>query len=211
MNAAPSSPPQNAARPEEQGRADVYGLLAALLLGVDPRLVARLRDCGACLSDDGSFAQAWTRLVSAAAAHTDAQIDVEYHALFRAAGAPRLNPYGSFYLAGAPMEKPLAAVRRHLRRLGLRRAPGATELEDHLGGLCEGMHLLIVQQRGISEQHAFFARHLQPWYARCCEDLRAASPSGFYGAVGRFAHVFLDLESAAFELAAGVAPPIIGA
>jgi TorA maturation chaperone TorD len=188
--------------PEEQGRADVYGLLASLLLGVDRRVTARLRDCGACLADDGGFAQAWTRLVSAAATRSDAAIEAEHRRLFHAAGTPRINPYASFYLAGALMEKPLAALRSHLRRLGLGRTPGATELEDHLGGLCQSMRLLVVRQQDLAEQQAFFERHLQGWYARCLGDIRAAAPEGFYRAVADFAQAFLDLEAAAFELAA---------
>lgn len=188
--------------PEEQGRADVYGLLAALLLGVDRRVLARLRECGACVADDGHFAQAWTRLVAAAATHSDAQIDAEHRLLFHAAGTPRINPYTSYYVAGALMEKPLAALRSHLHRLGLARAPGATELEDHLGGLCESMRLLIVRQHDLAEQQAFFERHLQRWYARCLDDIRAASPDGFHRAVADFAQAFFNLETAAFELAA---------
>jgi TorA maturation chaperone TorD len=200
MNAA-SHAAHDALPPEEQGRADVYGLLAALLLGVDRGVLARLRECGACQADDGRFAQAWTRLVSAAATHSDAQVEAEHRLLFRAAGAPRIRPYTSFYVAGALMEKPLAALRSHLHRLGLARAPGATELEDHLGGLCESMRLLIECRHGLAEQHALFERHLQRWYARCLDDIRAACPAGFYRAVADFAQAFFDLETAAFELA----------
>jgi TorA maturation chaperone TorD len=187
--------------PQEQGRADVYGLLAALLLGVDRRVLARLRDCGACVADDGRFARAWSRLVSAAATHGDAEIGSEYRALFRAAAPPRINPSASFYLADALVERPLAALRDHLRRLGLGRASGTTELEDHLGGLCESMQLLIVQQQELAEQQAFFERHLRRCYARGLDDIRAVSPDGFYRAVADFAQAFFDLEAAAFERA----------
>lgn len=200
MNPASCSAPDTLP-PEEQGRADVYGLVAALLLRVDRRVLARLRECGACQADDGRFAQAWTRLVAAAATHTDAQIDAEHRLLFRAAGTPRMNPYASSYLAGALMGKPLAALRSHLHRLGLARAPRATELEDHLGGLCESMRLLIVRHHDLAEQQAFFERHLQRWYARCLDDVRTAGPGGFFRAVADFAQAFFDLETAAFELA----------
>jgi TorA maturation chaperone TorD len=201
MNAA-SSAAREPLPPEEQGRADVYGLLAALLLGVDRRVLARLRECGACQCDDGRFARAWTRLVSAAATHSDAQIDAEHRLLFQAAGTPRIHPYASFYMAGALLEKPLAALRSHLHRLGLTRTRGATELEDHLGGLCETMRLLIARGNDAAGQRAFFERHLQRWYARCLDDIRAACPDGFHRAVADFAQAFFDLEAAAFELAA---------
>jgi TorA maturation chaperone TorD len=201
MDDATSHAAHHALPPEEQGRADVYGLLAALLLGVDRRVLARLRECGACQADDQRFAQAWTRLVSAAATHTDAQVEAEHRLLVHPAVATRIRPYTSFHVAGALMEKPLAALRSHLHRLGLARARGAGELEDDLAGLCESMRLLIVSGHEPAEQHAFFERHLQRWSARCLDDIRAACPAGFYRAVADLAQAFFDLEAAAFELA----------
>lgn len=190
--------------PEEQGRANVYALLASLLLGVRPATVAAVRE-SARPSEDAPVPRGWRLLVEAAQERTAAQVQAEFDELFRAAGTPRVNPYASLYLAGAMMDKPLAVLRGDLRRLGLGRVAGATELEDHLGGLCETMCLMVVQQRGLAAQRTFFARHLQGWYARCLADLQAAAGGGFYGALAAFATAFLDLEAQAFELAAEAA------
>lgn len=186
--------------PQEQARACVYALLASLLLGVRPATLAALRE-SARPEGDAPVAREWAHLVHEANVRSPAQVAAEFDELFRAAGTPRINPYGSLYLAGAMMEKPLAALRSDLRRLGLARLPGATELEDHLGGLCEAMCLLIVQQRGLAAEHAFFARHLQGWYQRCLADLEAAAAGGFYAALARLAQAFFDMEEQAFELA----------
>jgi TorA maturation chaperone TorD len=173
--------------PQEQERADAYALVAALLQAPDPAWLAQLAAAPA-----GSGADPWARLVAAARRCGQTVAD-EYAALFLATGNPLLNPYASWYLAGCLMDKPLAKLRQDLRTLGLARAGGVTELEDHLGALCETMHLLV--RRGEpAQQQAFFERHLANWYAACLADLRSAPPANFYRAVADLAEAFLDLE-----------------
>jgi TorA maturation chaperone TorD len=179
--------------PEEQDRADVYGLLATLLLGPEAQLV----DALAAMPpnhDESAPGRAWQLLLEAARIGPAAVRD-EYDALFIAAGTPRLNPYQCYYLAGWLMDKPLAALRHDLRQLGLERLAGATELEDHLGALCEAMRVLIEKGTPPHAQQDFFERHLAGWSAACLDDIANAPGAAFYRALALFAEAFLELES----------------
>lgn len=179
----------------EQDRADVYALLAALLLGPDAELIEALAVLPNQPDADGDdVALAWTALLQSASRGSRAVLD-EYEALFIAAGTPRLNPYQCFYLAGWLMDKPLAALREELRELGLVRAPGVTELEDHLGALCETMRVLIERGAPLEVQQAFFARHVAGWATQCLQDIASAPGADFYRALAAFAHAFFELES----------------
>jgi TorA maturation chaperone TorD len=180
---------------EEQERADLYGLLAALLLGPDAELIHALGALPRSEALDDAFAEAWDALLAAASRLGDAALE-EYDSLFIAAGTPRLNPYQCYYLDGWLMDKPLAKLRDDLRALGLQRAEGAVELEDHLGALCETMRVLIEAGRPPAVQQAFFERNLEGWSARCLQDIAAAPGADFYRAVAAFAQAFIDLESA---------------
>lgn len=179
---------------EEQDRADLHALLAALLLGPDAQLIASLAALPRYQAAQDELELAWNELL-AAAQRCGPRALQEYEALFIAAGTPRLNPYQCYYLAGWLMDKPLAALRDDLRRLGLARAPGATELEDHLGALCETMRVLIASGREPAVQQEFFERHLAGWSARCLQDIATAPGADFYRAVAHFAQAFFEQES----------------
>lgn len=205
---------------EDQARADMYALIATLLLKPpSPSLLAALAAADSLPASGGGHAldEAWEALVAAAGIIDAEAVREEYDALFIGIGMPLLNPYGSRYLSGFMMEKPLAQLRDDLRVLGLGRAAGVAESEDHLGALCEAMRVLIAgaqqaQPRPLSTQKTFFVRHLAPWYGRCLDDIRDAAPARFYRCVGRYAQAFLDLEREAFAIdddhaaSAGVAP-----
>jgi TorA maturation chaperone TorD len=180
---------------EDQERADLYGLLAALLLRPDAALVAALAALPPGGTPDDELARPWNALLDAAARLGPAALD-EHARLFVAAGTPRFNPYRCYYLDGWLMDKPLAQLRDELRALGLQRAPGATELEDHLGALCETMRVLIASGRPPQVQQAFFAGHIAPWSTRCLHDIHDAPDADFYRAVAAFALAFLERESA---------------
>lgn len=178
----------------EQERADLYGLLAALLLGPDPGLVRALAALPRSGAPEDAFASSWDSLLDAAQRRGDAVLE-EFDTLFVAPGTPRVNPYQCFYLDGWLMDKPLAQLRDELRALGLQRAPGATELEDHLGALCETMRVLITAGRPREVQQRFFARNLAGWTPRCLHDIASAPGADFYRAFAAFAQAFLELES----------------
>lgn len=193
---------------EDQARADLYALLASLLLRPpDAAFLAALSKADSLQSQqaDNPLDQAWEQLILAAALIDAEAVKDEFDALFISVGTPQINPYGSFYLSGFMMEKPLAALRDTLAALGLSRITGVGETEDHLGALCEVMRILIAGIRGarrhaVHEQKTFFMAQIAPWYRRCLDDIRNAAGANFYLRVADFAQAFLELEQQAFEI-----------
>jgi TorA maturation chaperone TorD len=192
---------------EDQARADFYGLFAHLLLAPpDAALLAAL----AAADPDaaaGEFAleDAWLKLTQAASVVDAALVADEFSALFISTGTPLLNPYASFYLTGHLNDAPLAALRHDLARLGLARAPGVGEFEDHLGTLCETMRVLIqggpgMPPRGLAVQKAFFETHVRPWYAACLADIARSPDANFYRVVAGVVDAFLSIEAQAFAV-----------
>jgi TorA maturation chaperone TorD len=206
--AAEFSSPHSVISEEDAARADLYALAARLLIAPPEQDLLFDIAHSVTLGHDpfgGPFVQAWEALAAACSAFDADAAREEFDELFVGTGRPLLNPYGSFYLAGFMMEKPLAALREDLRALGLARRPRISETEDHLAALCETMRILIAGAGPLSPQpgavqKAFFERHLAPWYGRCVADIRAAAPANFYRVVADFTCAFLDLEKEAFEL-----------
>lgn len=189
--------------PQEQARADFYAFVAHLLLTPQAPLLEGLAQAGplASMQHDNPFDAAWEKLVATAALLGPAAIRDEFDALFVSEGAPRFNPYESRYVAGFMMDIPLAALRDDLAALGLVRAAGAAETEDHLAALCETMRLLILRRRPLAQQQRFFDRHIAPWYERFTHELRAAGDAQFYRCVADFMHAFFAIERQAFDMA----------
>lgn len=190
---------------EEQARADLYGLLAHLLLAPPDAALLEALACADALPSpqaDNPLQHAWEKLTAAAGVFSADAAAEEFDSLFVGTGTPLLNPYACVYLSGFMMEKPLAALRSDLAHLGMARAPGSTELEDHLAALCETMRLLIADRRTIAQQQSFFERHIAPWYRACLDDIRSAPVANFYRLAAEFALAFLDIESQAFEVEA---------
>ena len=187
--------------PAGQARADLYGLLAALLRAVPtPELVGNLT---ALAVDDAAdaFSKALLGLRLAAREVSLPEIDDEYHALFVGLGRGELVPYGSWYLTGFLMEAPLGELRRDLQRLGFERQDGVRVPEDHVAALCEVMAMLVGEQGAdLDTQRAFFDRHLGSWADRFFSDLEKAEAAVFYRAVGRLGQAFVALEREYFTL-----------
>lgn len=189
---------------EETARADLYGLLATLysappsqdLIGT----IASARSEG-----DGVLQQAWAALVEACRSAQADAVREEYESLFIGVGKPDVMLYGSYYLSGFLMEKPLAALRTDLAQLGLERDASVPETEDHIAMLCEVMRYLIasndIAQASLSSQQAFFAEHMQPWLARLCDAIDAHPSAHFYRAVNALARAFFEVEMQAFDMA----------
>lgn len=184
----------------DQERASLFALLgrmlsappdAALLAGL-----ARLRGAAGTPLGEGFAA-----LAEAAAQARPEALEREYFALFIGLGRGELLPYASWYLTGFLHERPLAELRAGLRRLGISRAAGVPEPEDHLAFTCEAYAGLLEGRFGTPGAAAeFFARHLRPWAGRCFADLEAAEAARFYRAVGRLGRVAIEIEQAASEL-----------
>ena len=193
-----------AVEPEEQARADMYALIARMLHAApDASMLSTLAQADALAAGQAGHPldRAWERLVLAAGVMDARALDDEFNALFISVGTPALNPYASLYLTGFINEKPLAALRDDLARLGLGRAPGQREMEDHLAALCEAMRLMISGAAvPLARQRRFFDTHIAPWYRRCLHDIRSAPAANFYRLVADFALAFLDIEAEAFAL-----------
>lgn len=189
---------------EETARADLYGLLATLFYG--PPSQAMLDTIGSAKSDgDGVLERAWADLsVLCRTAQAD-QVRDEYERLFIGVGKPDVMLYGSFYLSGFLMEKPLAELRSDLAALGLQRAESMSESEDHIAALCEVMRYLIAADdpvhANIATQKRFFADHIQAWVMDMCATIAAHPKAKFYSSVANLARSFFDVEMQAFDMA----------
>lgn len=183
------------ADPESQARADVYGLIAALLRGVpEATLIEHL--AGMNIDDGGDdFSKALLALRLAASAVSPAEIDDEYHVLFVGLGRGELVPYASWYLTGFLMEKPLGELRRDLRLLGFDRQEGVAEPEDHIAALCEVMAMMITDGAfDVAAQRSFYETHVGSWSERFFSDMERSEATVFYRAVARLGAAFMDLE-----------------
>jgi TorA maturation chaperone TorD len=192
-----------AGSPDELARAQLYSLIGTLLLAPPaPAVVRLLAEADTLQAPDhaGALEAAWENLVLAARIMDADAIREEFDSLFVATGTPLLNPYASLYLSGFMMDQPLAALREDLRALGIARQAGASELEDHLGALCETMALLIAQGRPLALQRQFFRRHIAGWAHDCAADLRGAEGAGFYRLLAALIDAYLDVEAEAFAM-----------
>jgi len=93
-------------------RASVYELLSRLLAREpDEATIQSLRDIGEVDASEGRVAMGW-QLMKQAAGKTDiAAIHEEYFSLLIGVGRGELVPFGSWYMTGFLMEKPVAVHR----------------------------------------------------------------------------------------------------
>ena len=89
-----------------------------------------------------------------------------------------------------------------MSRIGLERAEGHCEPEDHLGTLCEIMSGFAGNRFIVSaeDEHEFFVRHLEPWAGRFFADLENANSAKFYRSVGTVGRLFIEIETEAFAM-----------
>ena len=178
-----------------------YALLALLLARPPDRF---LLDRLTILHGDPSpLGAAHAALAQAAGRTSVAHVEREYFDLFIGLGRGELLPYGSYYLSGFLHERPLARLRAHLARLGIERAEGQVEPEDHAAILCEVMAGLANGELPATPgaDREVFEQHLSPWIGRFFADLERAEVADFYRPVGTFGRVFIEIETAAFALA----------
>lgn len=189
---------------EETARADLYGLLATLFYAPPPQ--ALIDTIAAAQPEgDGVLERAWAGLVAACKDAQAEQVREEYEQLFISTGKPEVMLYGSYYLSGFLMEKPLAALRVDLEQLGLERTAAVTESEDHIATLCEVMRYLIASddalQANIAAQKTFFTTHMQAWVLDACAAINASRHASLYVAVAGLAQAFFEVEMQAFDMA----------
>lgn len=184
----------------DAARAQEYTLLSILLgRAPDRDLLARLTKLRA---DASPLGLAHAALAEAAGATTAERAEREYFNLFIGLGRGELLPYGSYYLTGFLHERPLARLREDLARLGIERAEGEAEPEDHVAILCEIMAGLASRRfcADADADRSVFDKHLAPWAGRFFADLEQAKEADFYRRVGTVGRVFMDIEATAFAL-----------
>jgi TorA maturation chaperone TorD len=180
---------------EQHYRSGAYGLLAQLLRDApDQRMLDQVAGFAGVEPSRDELALAMSMLGLSASDSESQAVDEEFHDLFIGMGRGELVPYGSWYLTGFLMEKPLGRLRDDLARLGFQRQAGVTEPEDHVAALCEVMAMLISEGVSIQQQSHFFESHMAGWLEHFFADLSEAKTAIFYRAVGRFGAAFAALE-----------------
>ena len=205
MSIANSAAVTAASSQHDNLRSQQWGLLARLFAAAPDAQV--LRDLAALNGDDSALGQAYDVLARTAEQTSPEAVEREFFELFIGVGRGELLPYASFYLTGFLNERPLADLRRDLSIMGVERAEGRHEPEDHIASLSEVMSGLAagafdasVLGCGSAGEAGFFARHLQPWVTQFFDDLAVAPSASFYRPVAEIGRIFTDIEARAFEL-----------
>jgi TorA maturation chaperone TorD len=188
--------------PEDQARADLYGLLARLFYSpADAELLRAIAGAGDMAAEDDRLAAAWRELQGAAAVADAAAVREEYEQAFVGTGKAPVTLYTGAYSVRHSSDTPLAALRGELAALGLVRRAEAREPEDHIAALCDTMrHLIVEEPRPLDEQKRFFARWIAPVVEPLCGAIKESAYTTFYKRVAALAIGFLSLEHAAFEM-----------
>lgn len=180
---------------EQHYRIGAYGMLAQLLRQApDQSMLDQVAGFTGVEPTRDELALAMSMLGLSATDSKPQAVDVEFHDLFIGMGRGELVPYGSWYLTGFLMEKPLGKLRDDLAMLGFQRQEGVTEPEDHVAALCEVMAMLISDGVSFQQQSHFFESHMAGWLERFFADLSEAKTAVFYRAVGRFGAAFAAME-----------------
>lgn len=198
---SPSHWDASVADENQRYRSGAYRLLASLLRSSpDQGMLDHVKSLGEIENGNDELSVA-LQMLGLAAQHCDVEtIDDEFHALFIGLGRGELVPYGSWYLTGFLMEKPLATLRDDLARMGFERNEDISEPEDHFAALAEVMSLIIDEGAqdpatgGMGMQQQFFETHIGPWAGKFFEDMTSASSAVFYRSVGRLGSAFIDFE-----------------
>jgi TorA maturation chaperone TorD len=179
-------------------RTNMYALLAVLLSQPPTHATLQLlKDIRPGREAEvGALGPCWADLRAASVKFTCGQLDEEYHRLFVGLGRGEVIPYGSWYLGGRLMDKPLARLRGDLAALGIERRSENRESEDHAASLCATMALISDPDASVPRERLrmFFHDHLATWMPRFFRDLLAAPSARFYLAVGRTGEAFMQRE-----------------
>jgi TorA maturation chaperone TorD len=193
--------------PEDEARANLYGLIARLFYAPpDANLLGELR--GAARAPDANpadqgdaFAQAWSGLLEACAGAVPARLEEEHFQLFVGVGKAVVTPYLSAYIVQSERDAPLARLRGQLAEWGLARRESAVEPEDHVAAVCETMRWLITGRKATLEaQRTFFDEHLRIAGSRFCSAVSNCASADFYRHPAALLQAFLDVEHNAFQI-----------
>ena len=199
------SPPSVAK--EDLARADMYALISRLLYAPDEKLLRAIATADEIVAETANapLAEAWHALAAAAGTCDAEAVIEEYEKLFIGVGRSEVMLFGSYYLAGFMMEKPLALLRGDLAQMGFARNESVREPEDHLAALCDVMRYLITGDENrdpasLEQQKQFFNSHIQSWYDRFCDAALESEAANLYRHVARFIKVFFKIEIESFEM-----------
>jgi TorA maturation chaperone TorD len=183
-------------------RSEQYRFLSGLLASAPSAQL--LEEISMLSGDETPLGQAYDALARSAGDSKAEAVEREFFELFIGVGRGELLPYASFYVTGFLNERPLADLRAELARLGVARAQGRHEPEDHIALILEVMADMADGTIAVDEtrQAAFFNRHLAPWAAQFFDDLAIAPSARFYRPVAEIGRLLVDIEARAFALAA---------
>jgi TorA maturation chaperone TorD len=186
----------------EKARSEQYRFLARML-SKSPD-AETLHQIAGLRGDEMPMGRAFTALADAAAQADPRAVEREFFELFIGVGRGELLPYASFYQTGFLNERPLAVLRDDLARIGVARADGRHEPEDHIAFVLDVMADLIAGNidAGPDAQARFFNRHIAPWAAQMFDDLAIAPSANFYRPIAEIGRLLTDIEQRAFTLAA---------
>lgn len=197
------------AAPEDQARAQLYGLIASLFQSApDAQLLSAIVHADGFRGGDDerteqgrALAEAWQQMAEACRTAYPVLLAHEHTELFNAPGRAEVTPYLLHYVMRYESETPLVELRAQLADWGIARRAGVFEPEDHISSLCETMRFAIaVQQRPLDEQRAFFERFLYLGGIAFCDAVRGSEKARFYVTVAAFARAFFDVEREAFSI-----------
>lgn len=189
--------------PEDQARANLYGLLARLFYSApDAALLAAIGESAQLQAEPGSpLASAWKGLVDASAGANTETVREEFERVFVGTGKAEVTLYTGAYTGRSTLDSPLVALRGELAARGLARREEVYLPEDHLGALCETMrHLIAEQHADLEQQERFFKRWIEPAAQPLCNAIEQSANTRFYKFVGRLASNYFELERSAFDM-----------
>ena len=190
--------------PEEQARADFYGLIARLFYAApDAQLISELVRAPV-LEGEGALASAWRDMAEVCRTAYPVTLENEHTELFVGTGKAEVTPYLSHYILQRSSDNPLVELRQQLAAWGIGRREEVPEYEDHISGICEAMRFAIaVQHRSPEEQKDYFERFVYRGAVAFCDAVSASPNARFYRLVAQFARAFFEIENSAFEMVDG--------
>jgi len=193
---------QNSISEEDILRADMYGFLAALFRKEpSDELISTV---AALEGDQSPIGGACLTLAHLAKTLDNDLIRHEYVTVFVGVGRGEILPFASYYLTGFLNDKPLANLRADMAAIGIVRADGVKEPEDHISSLFDMMAGLIRGSFGrvysVAEQASFYRKHVEPWAGMLMGDVETAKSAVFFAPAGTIGRAFLDIESQAFSM-----------
>jgi TorA maturation chaperone TorD len=193
---------QKAIAEEDVLRADMYGFLASLFRKEpSDELISGV---AALDGDQSPIGSACLTLAHLAKTLDNEIIRNEYVTVFIGVGRGEILPFASYYLTGFLNDKPLANLRADMAAIGITRAEGVKEPEDHIASLFDMMAGLIRGTFGraysVAEQARFYRKHVEPWAGMLMRDIETAKSAVFFAPAGTIGREFLEIESKAFSM-----------